>query len=109
VVEGEPELVSIGIALDVQLIDKMFQADNIMKHSLVGFAELEDRKRVQREPMISFEWQDLDSYVSQLRALLAAEVVRASLMSRRAVGAGPTHPGVQYIPAVYHGSGAAGG
>jgi hypothetical protein len=48
VFEGEPELVGIGVTLDIQFVTQVLQADYIVKHSLVGTAELENGKRIHR-------------------------------------------------------------
>src|SRR5438034_11017540 len=69
VIEGEPELVSVGVALDVQFVAYMFQADYVVKYSLVGFAELENGKGIHREPMISFQRQDPYRDVRQFREI----------------------------------------
>ena len=68
-VEGEPELVSVGVALNVQLVAYVFQAHYVVKYGLVGLTELENGKRIHREPMISFERQDPYRDVRQLREI----------------------------------------
>ncbi len=54
-IESESELMSIGIALDIQLVVYVLQANYVTKHSLVGLAELQNGKGIYREPMIASE------------------------------------------------------
>ena len=68
--ESEPELVCVGIALDVQLVAQVFNADDVVKRRLVGFAEPQNGKRVHGEPVAAAERQDLNSDVWQLGGIL---------------------------------------
>ena len=44
IIEGELELVSIGIALDVQLVAQMLNADDVVQHSVVVLREVKHVK-----------------------------------------------------------------
>ena len=57
---------SIGVTLDVQFIPEMRRANYVMKCGLMGFAEVDNGKRIHRQPMTSGERQDLNRNVLQL-------------------------------------------
>lgn len=68
-IEGEPKSVRLDITLNVQFGAQMFDAYDIMEQGLLSFTELQDRKRVHGQPVITLERQDLNCDIFQIGQL----------------------------------------